>query len=153
MPQGTALAAYSLTLHALQMALLLELPHVDDCSLCISCRVTAPPLESVPTEQLQKIHFEPANQADKQKMPFCEECYGCTHTLHVLVSQQTAFLTICACAILPSCPNCTCYNHRTCSTCTTRSTFLTARLRMKGALHPIGSSWQQQTTPAAARPS
>ncbi len=70
---------------------LLELPHVDNCSLCITCHVTEKPKPPIPASEaihLTKEHFKPLDEHAKQTKPFCEECHGCTHSLHLLVRGQ-----------------------------------------------------------------
>jgi len=64
-----------------------DLPHVNDCSLCMKCVVDTPHAHThIRTEDLKEEHFKPSDELEKQTKPICEECRGCTDQLTVLVS-------------------------------------------------------------------
>lgn len=64
-----------------------DLPHVDDCGVCMRCVVDTPPKPlGMRIEELKEEHFMPMDVREKQLKPVCEACRGCTHELTLLVS-------------------------------------------------------------------
>ncbi|KAJ9505716.1 hypothetical protein QJQ45_021475 [Haematococcus lacustris] len=69
------------------------LPHVDECSVCMSCHVdTSPAPMRLRTEDLLPEHFMPTDVKEKQLKPFCEACKGCTHHLHILARSGSKYI-------------------------------------------------------------
>jgi hypothetical protein len=64
-----------------------DLPHIDDCGVCMRCVVDTPPKPlGMRIEELKEEHFMPVDVREKQLKPVCEACRGCTHELTLLVS-------------------------------------------------------------------
>lgn len=70
-----------------------DLPHVDSCSTCMSCRLDGrPPDTPVSPEYLKPLDFEPHDVHGRQKLPACKECRGCSTNLTVLMKHGTKFI-------------------------------------------------------------